>query len=67
MGLGTHLETKATLDPKQAMEWPTTEAGKSFIARISEDWARASIAAGPAEQAARAAAGRTTAFYTGQG
>jgi uncharacterized protein YndB with AHSA1/START domain len=67
MGLGTHLETKATLDPKKGMEWPLTEQGKAFVGRSSEDWARASIASGTPEQAARESAARTTAFYTGQG
>jgi len=67
LGLGRHLETGAAVDPKQAMEWPATEDGKEFVSRSSEGWCRASIAAGTPEPAAREAAGRTTAFYTGQG
>jgi hypothetical protein len=67
LGLGRHLETGAAVDPKQAAEWPATEDGKQFVSRSSEEWSRASIAAGTPELAAREAAGRTTAFYTGQG
>lgn len=65
LGLGRHL-AGATVDPKQAAEWPTTEDGKDFVSRSSDEWRRASIAAGTPEAAAREAAGRTTAFYTGQ-
>ena len=67
LGLGRHLETGATADPKEGAEWPTTEDGKQFVNGSSEEWGRASIAAGTPELAAREAAGRTTAFYTGQG
>jgi uncharacterized protein YndB with AHSA1/START domain len=66
LGLGRHLETGATVDPKEAAEFHTTEGGKDFIIRSSDEWCRASIAAGTPEAAAREAAGRTTAFYTGQ-
>lgn len=66
LGLGMHLETGAAVDPKQAAEWPTTGEGKEFVSRSSSEWCRASIAGGTPEAAAREAAGRTTAFYTGQ-
>jgi uncharacterized protein YndB with AHSA1/START domain len=66
LGLGRHLETAAALDPKQAAEWPTTEEGQEFVGRSSQEWCGASIAAGTPEPAAREAAGRTTAFYTGK-
>lgn len=39
--------------------------GKAFVARSSEAWGEASVAGGTAEDAARAAAQRTTAFYSG--
>jgi uncharacterized protein YndB with AHSA1/START domain len=67
LALGRYLETAATIDPKEGAEWPTTEDGKNFVSRSSDEWCRASIAAGTPEAAAREAAGRTTAFYTGQG
>jgi len=66
LGLALHLETGGAFDPKQAMDWPTTPDGKVFVRRSSEGWCRASIAAGTATDAAEAAAGRTTAFYTGE-
>lgn len=67
LGLGRHLETKASVDPKIAAEWPITAEGRKFITRSSDEWRQASIAAGTPEQAAREAAARTTGFYTGQG
>jgi uncharacterized protein YndB with AHSA1/START domain len=66
LGLARHLETRATLDAKQGAEWPTTPQGKQFASRSSEEWCRASIVDGTPEPAAREAASRTTAFYTGQ-
>ena len=66
-GLSRHLETGAAVDPAQAEAWSASSEGKEFIRLSSEDWARASIAAGTPEDQARAAAQRTTAFYTGDG
>ena len=40
--------------------------GKALITGSSEDWGKAAIAAGTDAEAALAAAGRTTAFYTGE-
>ena len=65
MGLGRHLSTGATLDTKEGAMWPTTEEGKAFVRDSSDDWCRASIAAGTDEAAARSAASNTTKFYTG--
>ena len=67
MGLGKHLATGAAADRQEAMAWMISEEGKDFMRRSSEDWCRASIAAGTDETAAKAAAGRTTAAYTGEG
>lgn len=67
MGLGRHLSTGAANDPKEAAEWLTSEEGKDFVARSSEEWGRASIASGTDETAARESARRTTAFYRGEG
>jgi uncharacterized protein YndB with AHSA1/START domain len=67
LGLGLYLESGVSMDPKDAQVWPTTDEGKAFISRCSEEWCRASIAAGTPEATAREAAARTTAFYTGQG
>ena len=67
MGLGLHLTTGAPNDPKAAAAWAASDDGKDFCRRSSEAWGRASIDAGTDEAAARAAADRTTAFYTGAG
>jgi uncharacterized protein YndB with AHSA1/START domain len=66
MGLGLHLETGAAVDRDAAMAWPTSPEGKRFVLGSSDGWAQASIAAGTGAMAARAAAARTTAFYTGE-
>jgi uncharacterized protein YndB with AHSA1/START domain len=66
MGLGRHIETGATVDPNEAAAWSASDEGKDFVRRSSADWCRASIAAGTDEAAAKAAADRTTAFYSGE-
>jgi uncharacterized protein YndB with AHSA1/START domain len=65
MGLGQHLATGAAVNPQEAAAWTSSEEGKEFVGRSSQDWCRASIAAGTDQAAATAAARRTTAFYTG--
>jgi uncharacterized protein YndB with AHSA1/START domain len=67
MGLANHLASGESVDPQEAMEWMMSEQGKSFSRRSSDEWCRASITAGTDAIAARAAAVRTTAFYTGEG
>jgi uncharacterized protein YndB with AHSA1/START domain len=65
MGLGTHLATRQSVDPNAAATWLASEDGRRFVADSSRAWGEASIAAGTDPEAARAAAERTTAFYTG--
>jgi len=67
MGLGRHLASGAAADPQAAMAWMGSPEGKGFVRRTSDAWAQASTAGGTAPEAARAAAARTTAFYTGEG
>lgn len=67
LGLAAHLAGGAPLDPEAAAAWQLSEEGKRFAAASSDAWAAASIAAGTDEAAAREAAARTTAFYTGEG
>lgn len=67
MGLATHLSSGAAVDPAEAEAWATSEEGIRFITLSSEGWYAASVASGEEEQAAREAADRTTAFYTGAG
>jgi hypothetical protein len=66
MGLARHLASGATVDRNEAAAWSASDQGKDFIRRSSEDWCRASIAAGTPDVAAKAAAARTTAFYGGE-
>ena len=65
LGLGNHVESGATVDPREAMAWLGSDNGREFVRRSSDDWCRASIAAGTDSAAARGAAARTTAAYTG--
>lgn len=61
----THMSGAAPVDPQQAMGWQTSDEGRRFMARSSEQWGQASIRAGTTEGAAVGAAARTTAAYMG--
>ena len=66
MGLGQHLASGGEpVDPAAFAAWSASDDGRRFMTLASERWAEASIAAGTVEADARAAAQRTTAFYTG--
>ena len=65
IGLAVHLEQPTEPMPDEAA-FAASSQGKALIAGSSDGWARAAIAAGTEPGAARAAAGRTTAFYTGE-
>ena len=65
MGLAIHLEQPDASVPDED-EFATSPEGRSYIAGISEAWADAAIEAGEDAEAARSAARRTTAFYTGE-
>jgi uncharacterized protein YndB with AHSA1/START domain len=65
IGLYLHLTTGQPVDPAAMAAWSTSAAGRQFLAASSEAWYEASVAAGTDPAAARAAADRTTAFYTG--
>lgn len=65
LGLARHLASRAAVDPGEFMAWSASDEGKRFVSESSTAWGEASIAAGTASEAARAAAARTTAFYTG--
>jgi uncharacterized protein YndB with AHSA1/START domain len=65
MGLELHVATRAAVDPQAAEAWFASPSGRAFVERSSADWRRASIASGTDEEAATAAARRTSAFYTG--
>ncbi len=65
MGLGLHLASGKSVDPEEYLTWSTSEDGKRFMSLSSDGWCEANIAAGADPSAARAAADRTTAAYTG--
>ncbi|KIH99456.1 hypothetical protein LP52_07410 [Streptomonospora alba] len=65
MGLAEHLASGAAADPAEVESWMASDEGRSFVELSSERWRRASVEFGTDEEAARAAAERTTAFYTG--
>ena len=67
LGLATHLTSGGKpVDPEAVAAWSAGEEGRAFMSRSSDDWCEASIADGTDPDEARAAAERTTAFYTGQ-
>ena len=65
LGLAIHLDRPDAPKPDEA-EFAASAEGRAFIVGSSEGWGRASIAAGTDAATARAAAGRTSAFYTGE-
>lgn len=65
LGLAGHLSSGESIDPSEGLAWMATDEGKLFITRSSDRWCDANIAAGEDPAAARAAADRTTAAYTG--
>ncbi|MEV1132207.1 SRPBCC family protein [Agromyces sp. NPDC049794] len=67
LGLASHLAGDGSgVTPEQSAAWTASPEGRDYILRSSEAWREASVAAGTDEAAARAAAERTTAFYTGE-
>ncbi|WP_420449104.1 SRPBCC domain-containing protein [Candidatus Palauibacter sp.] len=65
-GLDEHFSPAPAVVPETAEAWITSEKGKDFTRRSSAAWCEASIALGTDAAAARAAADRVTAFYTGE-
>ena len=65
LGLAMHLSGDTSLDdPQAAMAWQLSAEGIEFSTAASDRWRAASVAAGEDEEAARAAAARTTEAYT---
>ena len=65
LGLALHVAQPA--EPKMdEIAFATSPDGKAFITGSSEAWGQAAVAAGADPDGARAAAKRTTAFYTGE-
>ncbi len=65
MGLAIHLGQPIAPKPDEAA-FASSQDGKAFITGSSEGWRRAAVAVGTNPDVARAAARRTTAFYTGE-
>ncbi len=65
MGLAIHIMYPDEPMPDETA-FATSPEGRAFIAGSSEGWAQAAAAAGEEPEAARMAAMRTTAFYTGE-
>ena len=65
MGLALHLPDPTAPKPDE-VAFAASSDGKAIITGSSEAWAQAAVAAGTDPEAAREAAMRTTAFYTGE-
>lgn len=66
VGLGEHLAGAPAFDHEEAEQWPASDEGRKLVAHCSDAWGEAAIAAGTPEAAAKGAAARTNAFFTGQ-
>ena len=64
-GLALHLAQPTAAKPDEAT-FAASPEGRAFIIGSSEGWEQAAVAAGEDPDAARAAARRTAAFYTGE-
>ena len=67
LGYGAHVEQGFAVDHAEAEAWALSDNGKAYSTAASQRWGDASIALGTEPEQARAAADRTTAFYTGAG
>ena len=66
--LGLALYLAQPDEPKlDEEEFAGSSEGRALMVGSSDGWGQASIDAGEAPEAARAAAARTAAFYTGEG
>ena len=65
LGLALHLADPTAPKPDEEV-FAASRDGRAFIAGSSNGWGEAAVAAGEDPNAARTAAGRTTAFYTGE-
>jgi uncharacterized protein YndB with AHSA1/START domain len=64
-GLARHLSTKSSVAGEDGMKWMMSDDGKAFMRQSSDAWADAAIAGGADPAAARDAAARVNAAYTG--
>ena len=66
LGLHLYVTTTEPVDRQAVAGWMEEDGGKDFVRRSSTSWGDASAVAGMDREAARAAAARTTAAYTGE-
>lgn len=64
LGLAGHLGAEGVPTPDEAEAWYPSDEARQLVARSSDAWCAAHVASGGDPDAARAAADRTTAFYT---
>ncbi|MCI0573764.1 MAG: SRPBCC family protein [Myxococcaceae bacterium] len=65
LGLDMHVTSGGASVTEEGVAWSASDDGKRLVRLASDDWCRASIAAGTDAAQARSAADRTSAFYTG--
>ncbi|WP_422740534.1 SRPBCC family protein [Micromonospora sp. WMMD729] len=65
LGLATYLSGGVGVRPEDSAAWVVSAEGRRAMELSSQLWSEASIAAGTDPDEAKAAAERTTAFYTG--
>ena len=65
LGLALHI-TRPREPKPDAMEFAASRDGKALIVGSSERWGEAAVGGGEDPEAARVAARRTAAFYTGE-
>ena len=65
LGLGMHLQSGRPVDREAVAAWLASDAAREFMTLSSDAWRDAAVAAGDDEAAARDAADRTIAAYTG--
>ena len=66
LGLALLLESGVSMDPSEAAAWSASDEGVAFMTGSNDAWCEAAVAAGDDPAAARAAADRTIAAYTGR-
>jgi uncharacterized protein YndB with AHSA1/START domain len=65
IGLYLYLTTRQAVDRVEMAKWTASDEGRRFLALSSGAWCEADMVHGSDPAEARAAADRTTAFYTG--
>lgn len=67
LALSVYVDETSDVAPAEVGTWSASAEAHPFIQRVALAWADTAISAGEEPQAAKAAAARTYAFYTGTG